>query len=626
MLIPLNLLEMKKLLLFISMLLCSNLFAQREEIKPKNISSQYLIEIQEKSKSGNMLLAFTSIPDQADMRFNPDFFPAASENESDEETQKQALIRMAGQRKSQAGTFPDTDESSEVQGIDFKITEGFFPGLSGGCPNDNSVAVSNSNRIMGMVNGSVGIYTTGGRKINIYSLDRFFKSHVHGPCDPKVIYDPSADRFIMFAQSCREERDNIAIAFSNTNNPNGRWNFYLFPTDVDGQNSWSDYPKIGYTKKEVFLSLRIFSSDRKYKQTVLYQMDKLDGYSGRPLTYRLWQNLPFSTAVVRSGIGVYGPGAYLVNTSSHSGSDITLIDITDNLDNNPKLIKYKIPTPPYQVSGPCSQPEGAEQLDPGDCRLQDAYYQNGIIHFVFSDNQSDWVAVRYHRLDVNNMDGMNYKLIHFAGTKDYTYPCLSPFTNDLNNQTSIVFFQATGPDYYPEIRGKVFDNNFEYQSSRVIYAGKASVTKCYSNRRGFIRWGDYTGIAFKYDAEIPTVWVAGSIGRVGYDGWHTYMAELTATGYPIATKDLTDTKISISPNPGTDRIYIYVESNIRQGARFYLIDQMGNQISMIMSNVLYQGVNTFSFDVGTLPAGSYFIRIVNDQNQIVKNEKIQVIH
>ncbi len=618
---------MKKLLFFILLVATNLLYGQVEEdTKPGVANSKYLTNVHPGEISRKMPITFVAEPEQADMTFTPNFTPASSENPGEEDGDViWEKMQKAGEQK-QKGVYPSTGEGVELRRVRFEVTEGFFSRLNGGCPNDNTIAISNSNRIMSMMNGHVGIYTADGRRLNLYSLERFFKNHVNDPCDPKVIYDPGVDRFFMFAQPCGKVRKNIAFGFSVSNNPNGKWYIYLFPSDYDGTGTWSDYPKIGYTKKEMFVSLRIFDSNRKYKHTVVYQMDKKEGYAGQTMTYKTWPNLPFSTTIVRSGTGIYGPGAYLVSTSSHEGSEIVLMDITDNLDNNPVMKTYHIPTDSYDVPGACSQLGSTNKLDPGDCRVQDAYYQNGIIHFVFMDNKSDWASVRYHRLNVETKNGYNYKVIHYAGTKDYTYPSISPFTNDIENQTSIVHFQATGPNSYPEMRAKVFDSDFEFQSSQLIQIGTAPMNDCYSAKRETARWGDYTGIALQYNAKTPTVWVAGSVANSNNMDWNTYIAELTATGFPIGTKEVLTHHWDIYPNPSTERIHISFESETKQGARFYLINREGVVISHLMSNVLHPGTNQFSFDVHTLPSGIYYLTIINDTNKIITNEKIVVTH
>jgi hypothetical protein len=64
------------------------------------------------------------------------------------------------------------------------------------------------------------------------SLDTFgaLIQHPHGKYDPRVIYDPKRDRFIIvFLNGFTDQTSFIYVAFSESNDPLGNWHLYTLP-------------------------------------------------------------------------------------------------------------------------------------------------------------------------------------------------------------------------------------------------------------------------------------------------------------------------------------------------------------------------------------------------------------
>lgn len=619
--------------IFILFLFISFVSAQQDKVNKKETPDFHhtLVSVAESPQELITPLSFVATPAQADMTFKPLLKPAISKNMSKDHSKMIALKNEAALEKKSAFSFDPSIESETSREIQFDVTNGFYSDLDNACPNDNTIAISNAGRMISMMNNSVGIYSEQGTTINIYSLEAFFNFNVISPCDPKVEYDPVADRFFMFVQACAPPFENVAMAFSQTNDPNGSWNIYLFPSDALGDGSWSDYPKIAITQDEVFVSLNQFENGGQgnYRQGVVYQMDKNDGYSGSNLSYKIWTGFPSTTLIVRSGVNQYGPGAYLINTHSLGGNEVILHDITGNLgDNSSQLKTYKMPVEQYNLPAAAYQSNSDYQIDSGDCRAQDGYYQNGTIHFVFTAEEQSYATIRYHRLNPSQLNIDNFVTTSFAGTKDYSYPSIAPFTNSQSDQTSIIHFAATGSNSYPEMRAKVFNHDFSFQGSQEIWMGTGSMKEsCYSQERGYARWGDYSGIAYKYNETTPTVIVAGSVAGSGWNTWWTYIAELTATGMATSTVEVTDnTNVKVYPNPTVEMINVSVLTESTEKVQFILNQSNGTIVSNMFTGVIHPGDNDFTFDVSTLPSAVYYLTIKNDQNEILKTEKIIVSH
>ena len=65
------------------------------------------------------------------------------------------------------------------------------------------------------------------------------------------------------------------------------------------------------------------------------------------------------------------------------------------------------------------------------------------------------------------------------------------------------------------MRAKLFFDNFTSDASIRVKVGTGTQENCYNSTKNYARWGDYSGTARRYNASVPTVWVAGSVGEKG---------------------------------------------------------------------------------------------------------------
>jgi hypothetical protein len=83
------------------------------------------------------------------------------------------------------------------------------------------------------------------------------------------------------------------------------------------------------------------------------------------------------------------------------------------------------------------------------------------------------------------------------------------------------------------------------------------------------------------------------------------------------------TDLQVMPNPVRDQLQLLVQSQYSGPATIYIIDGSGRSVKRFRENLLL-GSNTFSYNnIGTLPAGQYYIRMdIGDQ---IITEKFTVI-
>ncbi len=525
--------------------------------------------------------------------------------------------------------FQPSDENSNLRGggspdvgINFQGNQN-----TGTSPLDNSVAISNSGRIVSVANASIEFYNTNGSLTFSNKIDEFFNdpsiTHV---CDPVVIYDSGADKFIFFAQECSGSPDNtnLLICFSKTNNPGSGWWKYKFTGDPTGSNTWFDYPKLAVSTNELYITGNSFSESGNFREALLYQIEKNNGFTGGNINWQYWNDLegsPFTLLPVSFGQqGNYGPGCYLVATESSGSSTIELYDLTDDMSSaNEQLNHYTISTAAYSPAGDGVQFGTSTGLDNGDCRALSGFYLNGIIHFVFhSDYANGYNGINYNRLDVSSqMD--THSMFGLEGY-EYSYPAVASFASTENDKSVMIGFGRTGTTIYPEVRVVFCDNNMNWGNSSLVREGEGYSDYTASGGDAE-RWGDYTGIYRKHNSTSPTVWMSGMYGTTSND-WSTWIAEITGSGSTTSVETLDkNNNFNLYPNPAYQEFKTEFELNSNSKINISIYDDQGKLVKSLYDGSGLSGKNQFTFNASNLQPGTYFISIISN-HQLLKNEKI----
>jgi len=107
-----------------------------------------------------------------------------------------------------------------------------------------------SNHLMQTLNTDVRISDRNGSELFTTSLSTWW-SPMPGSgstFDPKIVYDPYQNRWIMITPSGSSATSSrIYIGVSATDNPLDDWNYYWIETDPD-HDLWFDYPNLGFNK------------------------------------------------------------------------------------------------------------------------------------------------------------------------------------------------------------------------------------------------------------------------------------------------------------------------------------------------------------------------------------------
>ncbi|MCX6247547.1 MAG: T9SS type A sorting domain-containing protein [Bacteroidetes bacterium] len=547
--------------------------------------------------------------------------PENVQREIDRKTQQKIKNLKTGYPDESAGTVL----GNPILGTNFAAN--VFSGLT---PPDNNMAISDGGYIVSVVNSTLEYYDMYGTQLYSSSFSSFFNDpDLSGMLyDPVVLYDSGSDRFFMvILHGTTSATSKVVCCFSQTNNPNDGWWYYKLTGNVLSDGSWFDYPKIGVSNHEVYVTGNLFHDDDTYNQSVLLQMTKAPGYVGGSLSYLYWSgitNSPFTMVPASYGLaGNYGPGIYLVSTYENGASSkIYLFDLTDDMTGSPTINGYSVDVT-ITTAGNALQSGTSVVLNTDDTRVMDAFYLNGIVQFVFhSERSNNYNGINYNRLTVSPLSNWN---INFGvDGMDYCYPSIAAFGSSYSDKSALVTFSRSGSTIFPETRVVYFDDSGANSSSTLVKAGETYVDVYQGG--GVTRWGDYTGIATKTNSSPPEVWLSGSYGaaQAGENALNSWIGQITweTTGVPGPVKQPA-ANAKVYPNPAYDMFSLEFSLDKSAMVEISVIDGAGRMVKLLMKDKANEGKNLFSFNKGALANGIYFLQVVSEK-KIVANEKIVI--
>lgn len=573
-------------------------------------------------------------PPSDDLNFLPTLMKV-SENENENQEELEQLKEKKTRYKFSYG--PNTPAAYKTTAPTAPVLGTNFAGVDNGggsTPLDNTIAISNGGIIVAMINSKVSYYNTSGAATatyNIYNLigDVTLTNNV---CDPKVIYDNVADRFIFYTQICDAvvSHSKVIIGFSKTNNPAAGWYFYKFTGNPLSDNSWFDYPKLGISNDELFVTGNLFrGTTNAFNQSVVYQIQKGPLYAGAATpTWRYYSGLSGAFTICPASYGLsgsYGPGIYLVTNTGAGGfgggGNVRLYDITTNIAGSPSIVGYNVNTASYSAPGNAAQQGTSWQLNTGDYRILDAFFLRGTVHYVYNkDIGSGWSGVSYNRLSVTSLTNTNADLGNL-GVSDLAFGALASSAIDSNDKSVVIAFNQSASTYFPRTCAVKVDGSMQFSPILVVKAGLGYIHYSFVTS-GSERWGDYNGICKKYNDVPSTVWMAGMYGNTSHY-WNQWIAKLNAPTNAVEIQETSNNNLSVFPNPVRDFYNVRFESNKRQKIDIQIVDMAGKVVVNLYSGIIEEGENMFSFNKANLAPGLYLMNIVGESN-VIKHEKITV--
>lgn len=531
-----------------------------------------------------------------------------------------------------------TPPAQKIQAPDAPAMYRNFGGnnFNGFVPNDNDMAISNGDIVCSVTNTSIW-----SRDLNTnlnygtYNLHTLTQSLglQQEEFDPKVMYDPVADKFILLClNGFTDSTSNILVGFSQGPTSYGNWNFYSLPGDPLNNNLWTDFPMMALTEDELIITVNLLYNDSTWQagfnQTVIWQINKNEGYTGQTLNPLLHYDIKYNNEPIRNlcpvkgGSTLYGPEMWFISNRNFStGNDtIFLAELSGLISSSPVVsvdvlhsnIDYRIPIDAQQPF--------QDLLIVNDARVLGAFIENNKIQFVF--NMLDTIAGKtgiYHGvidiLPVPNLSGNIYAI----DTLYMAYPNIAYAGTGSGDNRAIVSVLISSSGIQPGMAAFQIDNNTEYSPLTVVKPGVSYTNMLVGNER----WGDYTGCQTKYN--LPGwVWVSGSYSIVNHTT-RTWIGELgvnTGVSVPEVAAEVNDA--ALYPNPSSERVSFRFNLKKSSVVTLEVRSTKGKLIRSIYRGSLASGENEISIQTGFLTKGTYVVTMYDQFGSNVITEKLIV--
>jgi hypothetical protein len=510
-----------------------------------------------------------------------------------------------------------------------------------GIPNDNTMAISNDGFIVSAINTTVTILNEKGDRLGFKSLygmtagqlgllDRYY--------DPKVIYDPISDRFILvFLEGSTSADTRIVVGFTETNDPTQTWNFYALNGKPLGGKTWSDYPIIAHNNTDLYITVNLLRDSESWQEgfveSFIWQVNKQDGYDGNEdLRQNLFSGIKYnnkpvwSICPVQPGIDFDQENMYFLSVRPDAMSNDTLFlhEITNSTTSGNAQHKLSVLTTdlPYGVPPTAYQPIVGYRLQTNDTRVLSAVYHDNTIHYVQSSILTDEIRSGiYHGIisSMNEMPQVNGTIIS-SNELDFAYPSIAFAGNTkLDNQSMVITFSHVGENEYAGTSA-IYHNKSEGLES--IYSNVVSLKSGDSLINTFVadtaeRWGDYTDIQRKYN-EPDIIWLCGSYGdSLGRN--NVWLSKLS-----VKNDLIVEDKFLVYPNPVESSVEISINFMVDDQVTIQLVNNLGSVVKEINNEPVKKGNARFLLNTEDLSSGVYILELYDRSGQKINSQKIIV--
>lgn len=516
----------------------------------------------------------------------------------------------------------------------------FTANTAQGTPNDNHMAVSDSGIVASVVNSNIRVYNDTGLVLMSKGLSSFAFSLgiLQNISDPRVIYDPIEKRFIViFFSGSASNTSKVIVAFSQTPDPTGTWNFYKLSGNYLNDTTWSDYPIVTISDKDLFMTFNQLrdNSDWQtgFRYSIIWQIDKQRGYDGDTLKYNYWHNIEYNgkpvwnVCPVQGGSQPTGPETYLLSVRPHdlTNDTVFLHTITDSYQSGNAQFSTKVLTTnvPYGLPPNALQKDG-QHLATNDARVLCGFVENNRIQYVQNtvDPTTMTAGVYLGNVDLSNsVNPVVTGQIISTDTIDYGYPSIAYIGNGAFDNRAIITCSYSSTDTFPGTVAFYSDANGNISEKLVVKTGESGVNILNDSLE---RWGDYTGVQRVYN-EPNTAWLSGSYVNTSHR-YLTWVAKVVNTDSALVSSinDLRkDFKSVVYPNPASEKFTLQINLPEHNYVGFQLYDLSGKLVKTLLEDNFKEGESIFSFNTQYLSSGIYFLKIY-DRGSLLHTEKIVI--
>ncbi len=392
-------------------------------------------------------------------------------------------------------------------------------------PPDNHGAIG-ATQYVEVVNSAIRIFnrTNPGTTLQLSaSLASFFGYFTQIIFDPRVVYDPVWNRWVVYAEAFAESAtvQRLFIATSTTSNATGPYCIYNFDINfLDNDDFW-DYGQLGMDQDAIHLTANIFGTST-FKGARLITLAKARIYNCLGVSIPVFSGL-VGTLAATNVIG-QNVNTFLVAAPT-SGTTVTKYTLRNaSQPNGVTLASSSITVPSYAVPPDATQPGTSIKLDTLDSRFVNASTQVGTSLFqAHTIALSVFPAPKFYEFNTSTntivQQGFFFKS---SSSHDWNASIAANSSKDV-----FVTWSATEPaGTNAQVR---FSGRRAADTIGVIGAGSALFTSA-GPYTGFglnpERWGDYSAVQVDPLNSLSawlvnqknngtTVW-GTRIGQVGY--------------------------------------------------------------------------------------------------------------
>jgi len=358
------------------------------------------------------------------------------------------------------------------------------------------------NHLMVTLNTEVRIQDREGNNLFTTSLSTFWAPMPGngGTFDPKIIYDPYYDRWIMVTPSgSSSPQSKLYLGVSTSSDPLGEWNMYWIDPD-ESNITWFDFPSIGFNEKWITISGNMFGND--YYRTV-FTFDKMAVYNGEEtVEFTRFATTEGFTLVPAITYDTLVEDQYLLSTSSGNNGGMGYI----------KKFKLSGPVndPVFEYEGAIGIPEpwdngggnsgnflpqlgSSELINSVDSRIEDVIYRNGklwAVHHIFLPaGNPQRTAIQWWNIDTDGIILERGRIEDPTNLFSFAFPTIA--VNSLEDV--FIGFDVFSETQYASAGYSYKSHYDEPNSMREYYQYKDGLGPYYKTfGGGRNRWGDYS--------------------------------------------------------------------------------------------------------------------------------------
>ena len=519
--------------------------------------------------------------------------------------------------------------------------------FTGGIPNDNAMAISKDGILCAAVNSvfwakdlNTGELLMPG-PLGIRSLQQMAGgSSFENYYDPKLIYDPTLDRFVLvFLKDNDAANSRIIVCFSSSNDPRDPWNIYRLDGNPLNNNRWTDFPAIALTETGLVVTANLIIPNVSWQVgfdgSVIWHLDKNAGFAGNDVNATVYTQIKHNGTFTRNLHPVRGHDnisdrlQFLSNRNFDLQNDtIFLISLNEGATDTTISTKALIASLPYGVPPNGKQADtdttdAAKGLQTNDARVLGAIQKDDWIQFVSTTaHGANANAGIYHGF-IDGATSSTPKVrtqVLSHPVRDYGYPNIAWSGVHPNQIQCLIGFNFTSADGHPGVAAVQLGNDTSFSDVVLLKEGTTHVDR---HSDSYERWGDYFSVQNKFAADgslIPSeVWMAGFYGD-GPAQNRTWIAQVFGNDTIVP---LHPDGGALFPNPVVDGVDVTVQFNLdtEQEVSADLFFENGQFIQQLSARTLPAGPAELYLDMTGLASGVYIIRVQGAQG-ILKMERI----